>query len=498
MPSSAKAALKIAMPGLAKAPSKPLDQQPAPAAPAGDAAPAQPASVQPAQPPVQSAQLTPQQPAPQQPPTASTQNPVTEPVPVVAGSAPREFSLQQIRQHLGQTPPMPEHFYQLAELAEALMNFSTVSAKPSLGADDYASLNDSLRGLARAIKASLQVGRDFGGKLPEALGNRILLGARGLQEQIVPLATAFKQLNPEDMSAAPQLVEALKLYIAAEFTFITRVKETALVDPVSLVVTGQITALQSMLRTFSTAPVDRGAIASATNSLQMASFKFTALIRSKVMDVASQQIQQVLTSYIESTEKSTAELSAEVKTVLFDMSKDPQLSETMMHVIINTRFRSRASYLTSIFVIYRAKIQSLSAVAQQCEALVEILQPQNNPSVFNLALYQTTVEQLNANIIAHSQNTNAVMQQVVRHLAQIMMQIRAMAAASGPNDALTDRFSWLTAAHQITKELESIGKIVGVVKARCPEPTMLASLDDYETSMTMNCVLVRNLTFCTL
>jgi len=127
------------------------------------------------------------------------------------------LSLNQIKQMLGGAPPQQTYFFQMREIVTALCAFSASTAKPSFGPDDIGELNVTLKDLAKAIKTTLGVVKEYAAKLPNDLAKRLLLAAKGLQDHIMSTANAFKALNEGKSDAAASLVSATKQYIYANY-----------------------------------------------------------------------------------------------------------------------------------------------------------------------------------------------------------------------------------------------------------------------------------------
>jgi hypothetical protein len=388
--------------------------------------------------------------------------PAPVPAAVVAPTAPspvfREVTVDFIKsQYREASIPIPRHIQfgsQFHELSDALVHFSGAVLKPGLSVTDAAPLKPLLQRLALAIKNTLAFVKDFSTSLPAEITNRLLTGAKGVQDHILGTAQAYKALSEGGPEAPGQLVECLKSYIQAQYRLEMRFKEALVYDELGVACDHLTSRLDVLLDSFKTA--DRATIAIAANNVQHSTFKLTALLRSKILDAHESSLREQLTATIEASERATAELTDAVKMVLFDVSQDPQLTEAI-----------------------RAPISSLKQTTSRADALCEPLQAQNNPGVKSWPIYSTILEQLSANVAQQAQLPFPTMAKVVSHMTSLRESLQAMQSNTTTQDVITNAPAWLEAARGVGDQLDNLFVVVEDVQQQITDDTARVTLDTF-------------------
>lgn len=318
-----------------------------------------------------------------------------------------------------------DYFMSIQELADAnaafaslvltvgLQNGGNVSNQPSgapptalrqvLNVDLATDLNGALKNLAKSIKNILASVREFSSRLPPELRNRMLMAAKELQDRVLSTAGAFKEYNENAHAGATaavfasgtKLVDSTRHFVASVFAIAARFKEFSLVDELISSSSNLARLCEELEKSFF-AENSATNIAICTNSLQSASFKLTALLRSKILDSASQTQISSLAACIESAEKETRDICESVKAMLFDESLNPE----------DIKISPQIS----------AAIKSLAETAKKAENFFEVISPAQNASVSNALLFAPTIDQLSKNIATHSSNNHATMASIVANL----------------------------------------------------------------------------------
>lgn len=387
-------------------------------------------------------------------PTPAAVAPVAQtPTPVF-----REMNLEQVKGHYAlakMTVPRDALFgSQFHEMSDALVHFASLVLKPTLGVADAAPLKPLLQRLALGIKNTLAFVKDFSSSLPAELTNRLLAAAKAVQDNVLGTAQAYKALSEGTSDAAANLQEALKNYIVAQYRLEMRFKETMLYDELSVACEHLTSRLDVLVDSFKTS--DRATIAIAANNVQHATFKLTALLRSKILDAQESSLREQLTASIDSAERQTAELTETVKTVLFDVSQDPQLSDTI-----------------------RAGITSLKQTSSRADALSEPLQAQNNLGVKSWPIYSTILEQLTSNISQQSSLPFPSMTKFVAHMTALRDSLSAMQTYTSQTDAITNSFAWLESAMTVGDNLDSLFVVVENTQASLTDDSAKHTLDAF-------------------
>eukprot|EP01122_Echinamoeba_exundans_P007434 TRINITY_DN2299_c0_g2_i1.p1 TRINITY_DN2299_c0_g2~~TRINITY_DN2299_c0_g2_i1.p1 ORF type:complete len:1223 (-),score=342.55 TRINITY_DN2299_c0_g2_i1:17-3685(-) len=404
-------------------------------------------------------------PAPNPAPAAEKPAPVAAapavsvaPAPVAATPMFREVTVEFIKsQYREASIPIPRNVHfgsQFHELSDALIHFSGAVLKPGLSAADAAPLKPLLQRLALAIKNTLAFVKDFSTSLPAEITSRLLSGAKGVQDNVLGTAQAYKSLSEGAPDAPAQLVECLKSYIQAQYRLEMRFKESLVYDELGVACDHLTSRLDVLLDSFKTA--DRATIAIAANNVQHSTFKLTALLRSKILDAQESSLREQLTGTIEASERATAELTEAVKLVLFDVSQDPQLTEAI-----------------------RAPIASLKQTTSRADALCEPLQAQNNPGVKSWPIYSTILEQLGANIAQQAQIPFPTMAKVVSHMTSLRESLQAMQSNTTSQDVITNAPAWLEAARGVGDQLDNLFVVIEDVQQQIMDDTARVTLDTF-------------------
>jgi hypothetical protein len=351
-----------------------------------------------------------------------------------------------------------DYFISLQDLAEATSSFATLVLTPGLSSEHVAPLNGALKNLAKAIKDILASIRDFANKLPPELRNRLLMAAKDLQDRVLSAAGAFREFSEGKVGAAGKLVEQTRLFVVAAIAIAARLKEFSLVDELLMA----CETIQNLVDSFPKAfAEDSTAVAVNTNSLQNASFKLTALLRSKILDSSNQKHITELAACIESAERETREICESIKAMLFDESIGPD------DIVLSPALSAR--------------LATLSATTKTAESFYEHLRPSQNPEVSNAILFTPVLEQLNTNITNHTANPDATVQSIVSALRGMGEQMNMLKSILP--DLHSKRTAWIEEHSKISQHLINIANETQKVSAGTTDPTVTLTLQSYIKSV---------------
>ena len=390
----------------------------------------------------------------------------TTPVPSVDAGPKIDMSTMKLILKEKGVGPTFDYFMSLQELSDATAQFASLALEPTLSAQHVPALNNALKNLAKAIKSILTSLKDFATKLPPELRSRLLLAAKDLQDRVLSMASAFKELGEGQPGSATKLVEQTRSFVAAAFALTARLKEFSLVDELI----SAADAIQTLIETFPKAfAEDSTAVAVHTNSLQNASFKLTALLRAKILDSSHQAQVSALASCIESAEKETRDICDSIKAMLFDESLGPD------DIILSPELS--------------AKLSSLSETARKAEAFYEQLSPAQNPAVNNGILFAPTMEQLNTNIITHTANPEPTIQSIVSSMRACHDHLANLRNIC--QDLSSNRSKWVDEYFSLSQQLLSIGIAVKSVLDATTDPTVQLSLNAYSKALASLALQIR-------
>lgn len=336
--------------------------------------------------------------------------------------------------------PTFDYFMSMQELAEANCAFSSTVLSPGLSNEHVPALNAALKNLAKAIKNILTSIREFSTKLPPELRNRLLMAAKELQDRVLSTAGAFKEFDQGLPGANNKLVENTRMFVVSVYAIAARFKEFSLVDELLSSTDGLHQLIEELPRSFASG--DSTNIAVTTNSIQSASFKLTALLRSKILDSAQQAQVSALAACIESAEKETRELCDAVKGMLFDESLQPQ--DLKVSPLITER------------------LASLDVTCKKAESFYETISPAQNASVTNALLFAPILDQLNTNINTHASSTDPKMQNIVAALKGTHEAVSALRptwnelGTHTPPPSFAARFKWISEFSKVSNNLVAI------------------------------------------
>lgn len=359
-----------------------------------------------------------------------------------------------------------EYFMALQDVADAACQFASVALKPGLSGEQVTPLNAALKNVARAIKNILGSVKDFSGKLPPELRNRLLLAAKELQDRVLAAAGAFKEFAESGGQTPLKLLDSVRNFIVASYAIAARVKEFSLVDELVVAAEHIVTLVDQMPSSFAQGAIP---IANNTNALQNASYKLAALMRAKILDSSQQAQVDAFASCIGNTEKMTREICDDIKTMLFDESLGPE--DLIISPTLDT------------------KLKSLSVTAKQVELYVDALSPAQNLSVSNASLFSAVAEQLMANINTHTANPEPAMQGIVSALRNIADRLVALKNAC--DSFASKRSVWIDELHALSEQFTVISTHVQSIVSQTQDQTVHTSLKAYIRSLQTLALFVR-------
>lgn len=367
--------------------------------------------------------------------------------------------------------PTFSYFMGMQELAEANCAFASTVLAPTLSSE---SVHAALKNLAKAIKNILTSIREFSTKLPPELRNRLLMAAKELQDRVLSTAAAFKEFEQGLPGSGNKLIENTRLFVLSVYAIAARFKEFSLVDDLLFSTDELHQLIEELPKSFASA--DSTTIAVTTNSIQSASFKLTALLRSKILDSEQQGQVSALASCIEAAELQTRDLSDAVKELLFDESLQPE--DLKLTPVITDR------------------LASLDGTRKKAQSFYETLSPGQNASVSNALLFAPIIDQLNTNVTTHAPNTDARMQKLVSAFKGCHEAVSALRPTwtelTSPSPSFESRVKWMSETERLAQHLSSVAQATQtIVSDPHVNPAMAHTLSGYVRSISASNLLLR-------
>lgn len=367
--------------------------------------------------------------------------------------------------------PTFSYFMGMQELAEANCAFASTVLGPTLSSEN---VHAALKNLAKAIKNILTSIREFSTKLPPELRNRLLMAAKELQDRVLSTAAAFKEFEQGLPGSGNKLIENTRMFVLSVYAIAARFKEFSLVDDLLFSTDELHQLIEELPKSFASA--DSTTIAVTTNSIQSASFKLTALLRSKILDSEQQGQVSALASCIEAAELQTRDLCDAVKELLFDENLQPD--DLKLTPVISDR------------------LASLDATRKKAQAFYETLSPGQNASVSNVLLFAPILDQLNTNATTHATSADPTMQKLVaafKGCHEVVSVLRpTWTELTSHSPSFEARVKWMAEVEKLVQHLNSVAQATQTIVADSHvDPAMSHTLSGYVRSISASTLLLR-------
>lgn len=369
------------------------------------------------------------------------------------------ISLKEIETLLINHELSDEHYKIVGDLSHELCNFLKIVLSPDMG-NNLQAVNEALKNVARATKDNITSIKTLASSIPVELARRLVDVGKELQRQLLLIANAFRDYNENNSDEEyKKLIEVIKDFsLVAYMTFI-RIKETTLVDELSGTSKDIIECSKRFITALNNFENDKTSLALATNILMNTSFKFGALLRSKVLDSEKQDVILKLTKCIETAELSVKKIYEAVRPIL-----------------------SGQMELSSVINDIKNVVDSLISNAVIASDCLPSLFAQNNPMITNITLFKPVLEQMEADIISLQSKNSDVITPFLNAFKDINNSIKTLQNIL-TNDFKSRKIEWLSLAFEISNKVNSICNMVNDLKESISDQSLKVSFEKYSSSV---------------